>query len=527
MKDISVKIIKAHDQPEDQTIQKSLTPTALTDDKSQFSKWLAPPTDLWGFKEMVEHSTILPQCIRAYKDNIAGFGIGIKYRDDEVENDQMKSEWAAAERVVDLLTLDMDTKGIFEHIIEARETYGVAYIEVIRDLAGNVVQIEFIKDTPTIRKTAPLDPPVPISYFYKGDAVARNKKFRQYKQEKNGKTVYFREFGDPRIMDNTTGEYVESGEASREANEILEFTIGTEDYGTVRWIGQSLNVDGSRRAENLNNNYFENGRHTPLAIIVSGGTLTDASYGKLQEYMNDIKGERGQHAFLLLEVEDTDTKVNFENNQKPNIELKDLASILQKDELFQSYLDNSRRKVQSAFRLPDLYVGYTTDFNRATAQTAMEVTEKQVFQPERDSLAWTINNKLLNGYGFKYIEVFFNAPDITNPDDLYKMLTVTERAGGLTPNKAKQITYKTMGWNDEEDYDGEWGEIPLAVTKAQSTSINQAKNPDGSQTIGTASNLAEQVEKAITKAAAARDDDVVAVMKEVKRLLRQRKEGAL
>ena len=110
--------------------------------------------------------------------------------------------------------------------------------------------------------------------------------------------------------------------------------------------------------------------------------------------------------------------------------MKDLASILQKDELFQDYLENNRKRVQSAFQLPDLYVGYTTDFNRATAQTAQEVTEEQVFQPERKSLAWAINNRPLNCYRFKYVEVYFMEPDISNPDDLYRMLTAANNAGG-------------------------------------------------------------------------------------------------
>lgn len=71
----------------------------------------------------------------------------------------------------------------------------------------------------------------------------------------------------------------------------------------MRWIGQTLGVDGSRKAENLNNNYFENGRHTPLMIMIKGGTLTDESFDKLQQYMNDIKGEAGQHAFINTYVE--------------------------------------------------------------------------------------------------------------------------------------------------------------------------------------------------------------------------------
>ena len=315
-------------------------------------------------------------------------------------------------------------------------------------------------------------------------------------------------------MDKRNGEYVGEGgtvDLDNQANEIMEFAIGTMPYGEVRWIGQILGVDGSRRAEYLNNNYFKNGRHTPLMILIKGGTLTDDSFTKLTEYMNGIKGEAGQHAFIVLEAESVDNRAGFDDEQKPEIEVKDLASILQKDELFQDYLDNNRRRVQSSFQLPDLYVGYTTDFNRATAQTAMEVTEKQVFQPERKSLAWAINNRLLNGYNFKYVEAYFKEPDINNPDDMYKILTVGNNAGGLTPNKAKEIIYSLLGDN-YEPFDEEWGDIPLAYAKTQQT----ANFPD----------LTAQLEKQIKKAAGAQDDAIVAVMKEVRSLLVKMSEEA-
>lgn len=495
---ISAKIIKAS-QPE-KTIAKAEQSTAIVDSNAFI--WIDPPVNQQGLKVMVDHSTILPQCIRAYKDNIAGFGIGVKYREDVEETPEMAAEYTRAEEIVELLNLDMDTKEVFEDLIEARETFGIAYLEVIRNLANEVNQIEFIKDIPSVRKTAPLEPAVEVEYFYKGNLIKRQRKFCKYKQEKNGKVVYFKEFGDPRIMDKRDGKYVEQLELEYQANELLDFPIGTNDYGTVRWIGQVLNVDGSRKAENLNNNYFDNGRHTPLAVIVSGGTLSDNSFQRLKEYMNDIKGEAGQHAFLLLEVEDTDNKVGFEQEKKPAVELKDMASILQKDELFQDYLDNSRKKVQSSFRLPDLYTGYTTEFNRATSQTAQEITEQQVFVPERKSLAWVINNKLLNGYQFKFVEVYFKEPDITNPDDIARILGITERAGGLTPNVAKEITLETLG-RTSEPYTEEWGDTPLAVSRVLSS-----PKP-----------ITEQIDQAIQKAVSAKDDDVVLVMKEVKKLL--------
>lgn len=486
-------------------VQKAENQTSLTrEEGSAAGEWIRPAYELRGLAALVENSSILPQCIRAYKGNIAGFGIAVKYKDDVEETAEMSEEFARAETIIRRLNNDKDITEVFEDIVEARETYGIAYAEVIRTLEGDVSQLEFIEDTVSIEKSVPLEPYVDYSYFDNGEEVKARKRFRKYKQQIGGKTVYFKEFGDPRVMDMRDGRYPEEGlEAEFAANEIIDFPIGTKPYGTVRWIGQTLGVDGSRRAENLNNNYFINGRHTPMMIMLQGGSLTDDSYTKLQNYMSDIKGENGQHAFIVLEVENTDSRADFDAAEKPQIQIKDMAAMLQKDELFQGYLDNNRRRAQSSFLLPDLYVGYTTDFNRATAQTAQEVTEQQVFQPERNSLAWIVNNKLLNGYNFKHVEAYFRAPDLNNPEDLANLLTICNAAGGLTPNKAKSILYNALG-EVSEDYEGDWANEPLARAGMQA-------DPS----------VEEQLEKQIAKAAAHGNDEVVAVMREVRNFLQK------
>ena len=515
---MEVRVIKAQQS----LIEKADTPVQVTEQEAyNAGDWITPRHDMRGLAKLVENSTILPQCIRAYKNNIAGFGIGVRYIEDVEETPEMAAEFQRAEEIIELLNIEQDTKEVFEDIIEARETYGISYLEVIRNIAGEVVQIEFVKETESVWKSRPLVPYITTTYWHHGQEVERKKRYCKYKQEIGGKVVYFKEFGDPRVMDMRDGKYLEDGETLElqyQANELLEFSIGTEPYGTVRWIGQVLGVDGSRRAEGLNNNYFINGRHTPLMIMVKGGTLTDESFEKLQQYMNDIKGEAGQHAFIVLETEATDARADFDQQEKPEIEVKDLASILQKDELFQEYMDNNRRKVQSAFQLPDLYVGYTTDFNRATAQTAQEVTEEQVFQPERKSLAWAINNRLLNGYHFQYVEAYFLEPDISNPDDLQKLLTVANSAGGLTPNMAKRIVYEALG-EDAEDYpenpeEAAWGDIPLAY-----------KNQQASGATFDLGGITMSLQRQIQKAATQHDDAVVAVMKEVKALLLKMDKG--
>lgn len=561
VRNIGVKVIKAQEADNTPSVFYKGSSRIEKSDKSEqltrasaasADEWIPHPVNMYGLKELVDNSTILPQCIRAYKNNISGFGISIHYKEDyNEETKEMKAEWNLAQRTIALLNMDCMIKEIFENIVRDRETYGISYCEVIRDMKGNVVQLEFIIDTPTIDITYPLEPYIESVFFYNGEAIRRKKKFRKFRQNVAGKTVYFKEFGDPRIMDKRSGQYAnetdEQIDIDNQANEIIDFKVGSMPYGEVRWIGQVLTVDGNRRAEVLNNAYFRKGRHTPLMILIKGGTLSDDAFETLQNYMNEIEGESGQHSYLVLEVENNEVSAQFNGTEQPEVEIKDLASILQKDELFQEYQENGRKKVQSAFLLPDLYTGYTTDFNRSTAQTAMEVTEKQVFQPERASLSWIVNNKLLNGYRFRYVEIQFDAPDITNPDDMQKMLNITERAGGLTPNTAKELTYTVLGKDGCEDYEGDWGDIPLAYAKTtsqgqmqQEFSGNVLGNMQEGKIKSTEENTTYQQSKIMVsedemqqldnqiQKASVRDKDILPVMLEIRKALigYQQKAGA-
>ena len=89
---VNVRIVKA-DDPEQRG---GMKPIAKADCSLQISPeeaytagiWTKPPFDLRGLSKMVDESTILPQCIRAYKSNIAGFGIDIRYKDDFADADE-------------------------------------------------------------------------------------------------------------------------------------------------------------------------------------------------------------------------------------------------------------------------------------------------------------------------------------------------------------------------------------------------------------------------------------------------------
>ena len=159
---INAQIIKSAEKP----IKKADTTTAIEDDRHASSVWISPPTNQLGYQALVDNSSILPQCIIAYKNNIAGFGLGVRYiEDNQKETPEMAAEYTKAEELLDLLSVDMDIKQQFENVIESKETYGIGYMEVVRDFEGNVTQVEFIRDTPTVRKSVKLDSVVEYDYY--------------------------------------------------------------------------------------------------------------------------------------------------------------------------------------------------------------------------------------------------------------------------------------------------------------------------------------------------------------------------
>lgn len=86
-------------------------------------------------------------------------------------------------------------------------------------------------------------------------------------------------------------------------------------------------------------------------------------------------------------------------------------------------------------------------------------------------------------------------------------MTAATAAGGLTPSKAKEILYKYLG-EASDDYEEEWGNVPLAITQSQSSG--------GFDLSGLTMALEGQIKKAEGQGD---NDQVVAVMKEVRGLL--------
>lgn len=433
------------------------------DEKYAINDIIEPPYRIEDLQQIRENSTILGQCIDAYKRNIAGFGHEMKYKqEDDQETPEMKAEWTLVDtEIIPLFSFDKPFKEILETAIDDKETTGNGYIEVIRNLEGKPA--ELINMLPQyMRVTRKDNKPQDVTYLVNGKEIKRKKVFRRYVQRVGAVDTYFKEFGDPRFLNKETGEFSDISLGEKNATEVIHLKIGNGPYGIPRWVSHVVHMVGARKAEELNLRYFKQGRHIPMAILLKNGILSEDSEAAIADYVSNVEGEDNQHKYLLLQVESAEEGVVGDTQPKVDIELKSLADILQNDALFLEYDEKSRQKVQSAFRLPDIYVGYSRDFNRATADAAREITEEQVFEPERNSLEFIINNILLLPYELKHVYVNLRKPEISNTEDLVKMLDVLSKYGGTTFNDLREVAAKVLN-KDLESFEGEEANQPIAL----------------------------------------------------------------
>lgn len=442
---------------------------------------IQPEINIEALARISENSDILQTCIEAYKTNIVGFGYNLDYNFDYKEetskNKIADEDWSKYELFLKYCNFDERFTGVLKKFIADRELLGYATMECISDEGGEISELQHIPSH-TIRLCKESNP-IEIEEIItdsKGNErkIKRWKKFKKFVQMVGSKQVYFKELGDPRKLNRKTGEYLEEGKeinVDDEANSIIFDNIYCPytPYGLPRYIGVLIKMMGSRSADELNFKYFDEGRHIPLAIVVENGQLTQDSVDLLE----GARGSEAQHKYLILEAEAFDNDLNMEES-KSNVKIhfEKLAEIMQEDALFLEYLDNNRDAVRSSFRIAPIYTGDTQDYNKATAETAKQITEEQTFEPAREDLADLLNKKLMKELGIRYVELKFKGPKTTDDTEIAKALTPYIQGGAATPNMLLDSLGKLLG-KEFEPLTEEWSDIPLQVYLANKNNISK------------------------------------------------------
>ncbi|MCP4678726.1 MAG: phage portal protein [Deltaproteobacteria bacterium] len=480
---------------------------------------LEPPYDPEVLCSLMEHSNSLRQNIDAYAVNIDGFGHRFEPAIDFDEEDSdsrvaeciylerladeegalpddavlepspeevaarkkelqhlAKAEWARLDAFFDFCSADCSFVELRRRTRQDLETTGNAFWEVLRNGRGDIARLVYVPSY-TVRLMSLDTMPVeitervrisPVTY----EATTTRRRLRRYIQIQDAEEVYFKSFGDRRVVSKKTGLVHETIQELRKADgtdasatEIIHFSVHSprSPYGVPRWIGTLLSVLGSRSAEEVNYYYFENKSVPPLALLVSGGSLSDESIPRIEKFIEEnLKGKKNFHKILILEAEGGG---GSNEANKTKIELKPLTDAQQQDALFQDYDERNVDKVGASFRVPRLLRGESRDFNRAVADAQLRFAEDQVFQPERDNFDFLINRKLLSDMGIRFWKFRSQTPVTRDPERLTAMVEKLVRVGVLTPEEGRVLASDIFN-RELRKISDDWVKRPITLTLA-------------------------------------------------------------
>lgn len=436
-----------------------------------------PPFNLNALLRMPSENTILRQCIEAMVVNVEGHGHRLEYVGPEGEetSDAAIAEKDHIEQFLERPNEDHTFMELRKRVRHDLETVGNAYIEVGRRATGEVISLwhlpaHLVRLTTVDQDTTPVT--VERERFGRMERFVVNKRFRRFVQHIGAKRVYFKELGDPRSINPETGQEEQGLAVEETATEVIHlkhYHPGSA-YGVPRWINNVVAIQGAHQAELTNLDYFRDNAIPAMAVLVSGGTVTQQSLEDVEEHLTAARGREAQNRILLMEAHGDEDAADQEGRiPPPKIELKPLSNDRPKDGLFLEYDQRQTDKVRSSFRLPPIFTGNAQDYSHASAKTSYEVAEGQVFGPERGAIDDMINMHVLSTYNVQFWQVRSNPPRITDPNDVLQAIEAFENVGAMTPNIAIGLANEMFDL-DIDKIDDEWGNYPFSVVRGLVTS---------------------------------------------------------
>lgn len=396
--------------------------------------------------------------------------------------DQSRRELARLKAFFDFAVRESSFVRLRRQLGTDQETIGWGAFEVLRNARGEPKRLRYapgwtLRALPRGRVPVEVRDMVRVTDITWEEAV-ESQAFRLFVQIYEGQSVYFKEYGDPRVVSSATGRVYEDVDhlhrvepSSQPATELLWFALDNPEsdvYGLIRWSGNILSVLGSREMEEVNLLFFDNKAIPPLMILVSGGHLAAQAKEELQQVIRDqIKGKRNFHRILVIEAEGATTAGQLSGlpgQQSVRVEVKPLTDAIMKDQMWSEYDKDNRHKVGQCFRVPPIIRGDTKDFNRSTAAAAIRYAEDQVFRPTRDDFDFEINRTIVRD--LRVLLWRFRSQSTYRPDPA----ELLERVEGLTnailtPAEARLIVAKALG-ADLAKVEAEWSKLPLRYALA-------------------------------------------------------------
>lgn len=506
------------------------TTVSLGTATKQTAACVAPPYNLTLLAEFAADSPTLDPCISAMEVNVDGTGHEIKPLHAPEEGDLSYQNDPAYKILVELFREPYPNVTMADLRTRLRrdlEQTGNGYIEVLmtpsedlaffKNLDSKYTQLVAFDETD--KTVADLD----LSRDGVPRKLSMSRNERRFFYKKGNVTRYLREFSSSRDLNVTTGEWSKKGNklpAKSRAPRVIHFKVKedatTGCYGLPRWLSQVRSVAGEVEAEVLNLNFFKNGGIPPLMIFLQNGKITDDS----RENLNQVLTGAAKNKQAGVVVETVSTTGSLDKAGSVNVTVERFGSDRQKDSMFTQYTAECYTKIRSSYRIPELFLGRTSDYNYATAYASLVVGEAQVFKPERDSFDSVINNTIVREVAPDY--VFKSKPLVAVDVEMQKsILELVTNSGAISRselvNTANSLSNLNMTWNGTEPTDmseSVLNAIANSTTQTGATTETAAKSENTNAlgiNLDLVNSLAVSWSEFLTDTSAVKAEDVAAL----------------
>ncbi|MFH1114789.1 MAG: hypothetical protein V1792_12815 [Pseudomonadota bacterium] len=481
------------------------------EDEDRFAKLyrnrgiLEPPysfADLWRIYEQCD---VLWSCIESVVSNCERRHDFEFTGDDKTQKDTASSR-ADKDRIQDFFSR-VNEKHSFQALRKKirldREVTGNAFVEALRNLHGEVERLYYLPST-RVRATELDEEEIPVNVKIprSGNLVDLTvyRRFRRFARliSPTGNTLrWFKEFGDPRVLDADTGEFIrdrvtheyirEPNDYPNKATEVWWFrdNFAGNVYGIPRWV--SVLVDAKARwvARWLNYDLLDQGAVPKGILLFQNGTISEGTRKHLERTLQEWRDPRKYNQWVVLNVEpdtfgfDLNTGASKGGSKPEFINLD-----RNEDYMFANFLTHVEQTIRKVYRLPPIFTGASTDYTHATAYASLEVAETQVFEPIRSAFDEKVTTELIqNEFGIHQWRLKTHSARISDKETFYKAAAMWAKAGGLSTNHLIQIGNEMLGTNVSE-YEGDLYNEPVAWVTAMIENGTIAYDADGKLVVG-------------------------------------------
>lgn len=388
---------------------------------------------------------------------------------------------------------------VAKKVMRSLEIVNVAFVEVIRgarlgqdtdgkwEVSKEPPERLYYIPSPHMRATELGKEEIPVTIIMprRGQMypITIYRKFRRFARinPTTRELTWFKELGDPRILDAKTGAFlpysidsvgkvINSGKTSSPATEIWFFRYNTEGqiYGIPMWFSVFWDMRSRNEAKWINYDHLDQGAIPPGMLTISGGALTEKSKEALDSFLEELRSSQFYNRIPYLEVQpEMSLDLNAGSSGRiPEIKWVKLRDPQHEDFMFEKHLGATAQAIRQRRRIPPVLMGIADETTYASAYTAMEVAESQVFQPLRGDFDEKITVDLIqNEFGFYRWSIRTGGSKIGDKETFYRAVGALSRAGALTINDVRELANQLLG-TSFAPFEGELYNEPLTIVSS-------------------------------------------------------------